>query len=199
MINENNKHSWCVNAFHGMSANNNGTTKMCCMIDNREETHRLGETTIQEAFNKPIFIEIRETLESGVRHSNCRRCWEEEEVGRKSKRLRDNEKYMYALKRGAAPFEGLAKFELNLGNTCNLKCRTCGPISSSAWVQEAFDTRLNQQFATLKDLSARMKIYYQTYDDESPFWDDLEANLHTIKQFDFYGGEPFMSKKTWKT
>jgi MoaA/NifB/PqqE/SkfB family radical SAM enzyme len=43
-----------------------------------------------------------------------------------------------------------------------------------------------------------MKRYHQHYDDESPFWDDLEANLETIKQFDFYGGEPFMSKKMWR-
>jgi sulfatase maturation enzyme AslB (radical SAM superfamily) len=43
-----------------------------------------------------------------------------------------------------------------------------------------------------------MKAYHQHYDDESPFWDDLENNLSTIKQFDFYGGEPFMSKKMWR-
>jgi hypothetical protein len=29
-------------------------------------------------------------------------------------------------------------------------------------------------------------------------WDDLANNLDTIKQFDFYGGEPFMSKKMWE-
>jgi len=32
MINENNKHSWCVNAEHAISGNNEGTTKICCMI-----------------------------------------------------------------------------------------------------------------------------------------------------------------------
>jgi MoaA/NifB/PqqE/SkfB family radical SAM enzyme len=43
-----------------------------------------------------------------------------------------------------------------------------------------------------------MKKYHQWYDEDSPFWDDLENNLSTIKQFDFYGGEPFMSKKMWR-
>jgi sulfatase maturation enzyme AslB (radical SAM superfamily) len=37
-----------------------------------------------------------------------------------------------------------------------------------------------------------------TYDEDSDFWPDLEENLHTIRQFDFYGGEPFMSKKMWR-
>ena len=31
MINENNKHSWCVNADHAMSGDNTGQTKICCM------------------------------------------------------------------------------------------------------------------------------------------------------------------------
>jgi MoaA/NifB/PqqE/SkfB family radical SAM enzyme len=48
-----------------------------------------------------------------------------------------------------------------------------------------------------KQYALEMKKYHQTYDDESPFWDDLVANLGTVKQFDFYGGEPFMSKKMW--
>jgi len=30
------------------------------------------------------------------------------------------------------------------------------------------------------------------------FWDDIQQHLGTIKQFDFYGGEPFLSKKMWQ-
>jgi sulfatase maturation enzyme AslB (radical SAM superfamily) len=48
---------------------------------------------------------------------------------------------------------------------------------------------------TYKDYAIEMKKYHQTYDEDSPFWDDLANNLSTIKQFDFYGGEPFLSKK----
>ena len=44
-----------------------------------------------------------------------------------------------------------------------------------------------------------MRKYHQTYDDDSTFWYDLEQNLPSIRQLDFYGGEPFMSKKMWKT
>lgn len=36
-----------------------------------------------------------------------------------------------------------------------------------------------------------------TYDDDSAFWVDLENNLDDLTQLDFYGGEPFMSKKMW--
>ena len=37
-----------------------------------------------------------------------------------------------------------------------------------------------------------------SYDDESPFWVDIQQHLATVKQFDFYGGEPFLSKKMWQ-
>ena len=199
MINETNKHSWCVNADHAMSANNNGTTKICCMIGNKE-VMAIGTNTIEENFNKPEFIAIRNDLQNGVRNSNCSWCWQEEDSGRKSKRLRDNEKYLGHLQSGGEPFIGLAKFELNLGNTCNLKCRTCAPHSSSQWVKEYFDIYESKRYQNdYKKFTIEMKKYHQTYDDESPFWQDLVDHLPNIKQLDFYGGEPFMSKKMWRT
>lgn len=198
MISEKNRHSWCVNADHAMSGNNNGTTKICCMIKN-EEIMSLGTNTIQENFNKNKFIEIRNALQEGVRHKDCEWCWQEEDAGRKSKRMRDNEKYLGHLQRGGEPFVGLAKFELNLGNTCNLRCRTCAPYSSSQWMREQFDLYEHKNYSnSFKIYSEKMKRYHQTYDDDSPFWPDLENNLSTIRQLDFYGGEPFLSNKMWR-
>lgn len=203
MMNENNKNTWCVNAFHAMSGNNTGSTKICCMcrdIKYKMEEHFLGKETIEENFNQEHFVKVRTALEAGVRHINCELCWQEEDAGRKSKRLRDNESYLTYLKHGKKPFEGLAKFELNLGNTCNLKCRTCDTHSSSQWIRDRYDTdtAISNYYPTFKIYSDEMKKYHMTYDDESPFWQDLENNLGTIRQFDFYGGEPFMSKKMWR-
>jgi MoaA/NifB/PqqE/SkfB family radical SAM enzyme len=198
MINENNKNSWCINADHAMSANNDGTTKICCMIKNFEKM-AVGSNSIQENFSKFKFIEIRNALQNGIRHEDCSLCWEEEDAGRKSKRLRDNEKYLSYLDSGGEPFVGLAKFELNLGNTCNLRCRTCAPYSSSQWVKEQFDIYEKEKWqGNFKVFADKMKKYHMTYDDESNFWPDLIENLSTIKQFDFYGGEPFMSNKMWR-
>jgi organic radical activating enzyme len=198
MINDKNKDTWCVNADHAMSGNNTGSTKICCMYRNENLRHFLGEHTIDKNFNQKIFKIAREELGNGIRHSHCSWCFEEEDAGRKSKRVRDNEKYLGALARGEEPFTGLAKFELNLGNTCNLKCRTCAPHSSSTWMQEYYDVYEHKNYKTFKDYGIEMRKYHQWYDDESPFWDDLEKNLETIRQFDFYGGEPFMSNKMWR-
>ena len=204
MINDNNKHSWCVNAFHSMSANNDGSTKMCCMIDDAyndmsyNKIYFVGKSSIKDNFNNSLSNAIRNDLENGLRNRACRQCWEEEDGGRKSKRQRDNERYHHEIEwKGRTPYTGLAKFELNLGNTCNIKCRTCHPSISSTWMKEGYDLDHKEKM-TYKQYADGMKKYHQQYDEDSPFWDDLAGNLETIKQFDFYGGEPFLSKKMWE-
>lgn len=205
MLNENNKHSWCVNAEHGMSANNDGSTKMCCMIqdsyNNMLKDNKpmfIGVSSILENFNNPASLAIRQNLQNGIRDNACKWCWQEEDSGRKSKRMRDNERYEHEVTYdGRKPFNGLAKLELNLGNNCNIKCRTCHPSISSMWMKEAYDLD-HKTVISFKDYSNNMKKYHQQYDDDSSFWDDLIGNLSTIKQFDFYGGEPFLSKKMWE-
>lgn len=196
MINETNKNSWCVNAFHGLSGNNDGTTKMCCMYMSENHSQTLGRQSLLQHFEKPEFLEVRQDLQNGIRHKNCRLCWEEEDSGRTSKRMRDNKKYQkYILEN--QPYDGLAYLELNLGNNCNLACRTCGPAISSGWMKEDYDTN-HIKISTYKDYARRMKRYHQSYAEDSIFWDELKEQLPKVRQFDFYGGEPFMNKKMWE-
>lgn len=194
MLDEQNKNSWCVNAFHGMSGNNDGTTKLCCMYRPAvtDPTLMLGKQTIEEHFNNKIFQLVRNDLNFGIRNSRCDYCWNEEDAGRKSKRMRDNEKHS----RRSVPYNNLAYLELNLGNTCNISCRTCNPYISSGWMKEAYETSNTE--ITYKEFSQQFKKFHQSYDAESPFWEELKIQLPNIKQFDFYGGEPFMSKKMWE-
>ena len=204
MIDEKNKDSWCVNAFHSMSANNDGSTKMCCMIDasynklTNSSDFSIGKRSIKDNFNNIAAKKIRENLKNGIRDKSCSLCWQEEDSNRKSKRLRDNEKYLHGIQWNKDnEYNGIAKFELNLGNTCNIKCRTCGPAISSQWLKEEYDLK-HKNNISFKEYSDQMKKYHQNYDDDSPFWIDIIDNLPTIRQFDFYGGEPFLSKKMWE-
>jgi MoaA/NifB/PqqE/SkfB family radical SAM enzyme len=178
-----------------MSGNNDGTTKLCCMYKADELNDPklvLGEQPIDEHFNSRVFKLVREDLDSGVRNRRCNYCWSEEDAGRKSKRMRDNEKYS----RRTQPYKDLAYLELNLGNTCNISCRTCNPYISSGWMKEAYET--GNTGGTYKEFAQMFKKFHQSYDEESPFWEDLKSKLDDIKQLDFYGGEPFMSKKMWE-
>lgn len=211
MINDNNKDTWCVNAEHALAGNNDGTTKICCMIDQTSQTSMrgnliastripvLGVDSIEDHFNRQEFVSVRQALGKGQRHPACTHCWQEEDANRKSKRQRDNERYLHEMKWGSREeYKGLTKIELNLGNLCNIKCRTCHPAISSKWMKEYHEVYEAKNGSLYKDWSETMKRYHQSYDNESPFWPDIETHLSTLKQFDFYGGEPFLSEKMWK-
>ena len=195
---EDSKDTWCVNAFHRLCGMNDGTTKICCMYEMtpNKKYPIVGKSPLSHTMIFGEFMEVREALSNGQKHDACRRCWKEEDAGRESNRVRDNKVYFESdVKYKPA---SLAKIELNLGNTCNIKCRTCAPSSSSTWMKEEHETKYSK--VPYKDWveNGYLSRFYKHYAEDSPFWEDIEENLHTIKQFDFYGGEPFMSKKMWK-
>ena len=191
-MNHTNKHTWCIDAFHGLSAVNDGRTRPCCMYklpsQDSSKVMKLGQTPLLDHFNRQEFVELREALSNGIRHTGCDRCWQEEDAGRESKRLRDNKKWNNQ--------QGLVFVDLSLGNTCNIKCRTCSPHASSQWSQETYDTKYisivpkDQYFKEIRKFS-------KSYEDDSPFWRELEDSLSTIRHLEFYGGEPLLSKKMW--
>lgn len=186
-----NKKTWCINAFHSLSASNDGTTRPCCMYVSQNPTAKyvLGDKTIEQHLNHPERLQLKDDCNNDVRNPGCIRCWEEEDGGGESKRIRDNKRFDNQ--------EGLVYFEASLGNQCNIRCRTCGPHSSSQWIDEGFTTQYNKIFS-IKDYNSHIKKFYKSFEDDSSFWPDLESHLDTIKHLEFYGGEPFMSKKMWR-
>lgn len=186
-----------------MSVSTDGATKMCCMVDHdynhmtQTQDYSVGVRSLQENFNNSAAQEIRQALNSGVRHPACSTCWREEDSGRSSKRVRDNQ----ILTKEPNLYQDLAKLELNLGNICNIKCKTCAPSVSSQWLPEAYyQVSLTDQnmYSTVKDFANEYKKYSQSFDDASPFWQDLEQHLPNIREFNFYGGEPFLSRRMWE-
>lgn len=186
----------CVNANNGLRVYNDGTAMLCCMskdhlTDQNGKVASVRTHGFQEIMNGRKAIEIREDLKNGVRHSNCQRCWNEEDAGLISKRLRDNKTFEFD--------EGnsdLKIVELNLGTTCNLKCRICGPWSSSQWNKEFI--MIKQWKGSEADYKNWLYDLNHSYDDDSKFWEELKNNISTIERIEMYGGEPFMVKKQWE-
>ena len=106
--------TWCINAFHSLSSANDGITRPCCMYKRPTDgTLKLGQTPLLDHFNSEEFIELRNALINDERHPNCHRCWQEEDAGRDSKRIRDNRKWN-------GTQQGLVYVDLSLGNTVTL-------------------------------------------------------------------------------
>ena len=184
-----NTKTWCVNAFHALTVNTDGSAKTCCMATSDIPEKKVRVYKLTELFNDTHLEKIRDDLNQGIRNSNCDRCWEEEDAGRKSKRLRDNEHYEFQ------DVKSLRILELNLGNTCNIKCRTCSPWNSSQWIKEKYE--IEKPNVSYGSFLSRFKVLHESFDDDALMWESLEEILPNLVQMDFYGGEPFLIKKQW--
>jgi sulfatase maturation enzyme AslB (radical SAM superfamily) len=136
--------------------------------------------------------EFRNTLLSGGQPEGCNACWSEEASGKQSKRQRENSRW-------GTNFTTVPRsLDLKLGNTCNLKCRICGPTSSSQWIKEheavsGGSLLKNLAISVRPSATQRMIMQWPEYNDR--FWTDLELLLPTVELFEIYGGEPFLSKR----
>jgi MoaA/NifB/PqqE/SkfB family radical SAM enzyme len=198
MINEKNKHTWCINAENSLTVGTNGDVRICCMVESplKDENgidFNVESTSLQEIFRSPSLERVRENLRNGIRDGGCKKCWEEEDTGRSSKRVRD-------LKfKSFDKINELTILELNLGNTCNVKCRTCGPWSSSQWIREYYETKYkDKDKVSWEGFLKTQTRYTSLYEKDSLFWDSVYAAAPTIEYLDFYGGEPFLIKKQWE-
>ncbi len=94
--------------------------------------------------------------------------------------------------------------EVSFSNTCNFKCSYCSPMFSSKWMEEierfgGYPTSTN--FNDLTWVRETNQLPYK-HSEENPYvksfwnwWPDLYNDLHTFR---ITGGEPLLSKDTWK-
>ena len=196
----------CINVYKGIRCTNSGHMGICCksemlLTDSNGKYCQIDTHNFMDAMHSQLAVEIREALDNGIRHPNCKKCWDEEDDGFPSKRILDNNR---ALQNWGQEFidDGVVEpvfVELNLGSFCNLKCRTCGPWSSSRWIQEEFDLlQLRGENINREDYMKKAKTWQGNYSEDSPAWENIRSNLSSYKEIDIYGGEPFLVARQWE-
>ena len=142
--------SFCPLPWINLSTNPIGEVVTCCRAgaegtatkENGEKV-LLHQDSINDALNSNTFKEIRLKMLQGKFPKACYDCYFQDRSGVDSFRqrsLRDCEFSLEDAKSitkedGTIPIN-LHHIELRPGNTCNLKCVTCNPISSSKWNEE---------------------------------------------------------------
>ena len=187
----------CINATNGLRAYNDGTVMLCCMstealTDKSGDVASVRDTPIDDIRNGTKAVEIASALARGEKHPNCDRCWKEEDAGLQSKRLRDNDTFKHVTDDDTT----LKVVELNLGTTCNLKCRICGPWSSSQWNKEFI--QLGQWPGPADEYKKWLYRLNHSYDEDSLFWEEFKTQLPYLEKIEMYGGEPMLVKKQWE-
>jgi len=180
----------CILPWIHLETTATGSIKPCCLFDGNIEINgkpaSLNVHTVDEIWNSDFMNNLREEFINGEKPVGCRACWQQETVGKASKRIVSNEKFSHHLGRYQKSLEYPVYLDLKLGTTCNLKCRSCSTYSSSKWADD-------EQKLYGKTFNINLHSYW--IDEDSQFWKEIEQILPTIEQFDFTGGEPFLIKK----
>ena len=172
-----------------------GTARPCCLAresikDQTGTDMQISKHGIIEMFDSLYMQQIRQTMLAGGKPETCKLCWDEESVGRKSKRLSSIEKFKFTPDINTKP--SLSFIDLKLGNQCNLKCRMCGSWSSSSWAEEEI---------AIDGDNSRAAVWLaqgQWPNESEKFWDDLEQVMPHILYMEITGGEPLMIKNHYR-
>jgi len=177
---------FCPLPFLGIEATPMGKARACCISTENIPDIDLRNNTLSEAFDSAYMQNLRQRFVAGEQPENCVRCWDEEAVGRTSKRMHTLEKYKSVNIVPSITDPRIQTLDLKLGNICNLKCRICGSHSSSKWAAEEIAMYDKNQ-------TARDNLANGRWVRESPrFWQDLDVVLKDIKFIELTGGEPFL-------
>lgn len=135
----------CFAPWHSMLIRFNGD-----IVPDGVYTNRYGNILTQELpdiLNSPISIATKESIRNGNLPSECSQCNKKEAVVGHSRRMffKDILNPMLDnidLLNYTNNYHDIRFLEFNMSNICNLKCRMCNGISSSAWVKE--EIKLNE-------------------------------------------------------
>lgn len=188
---------FCVLPWISLETSPIGTIRPCCLAD--EEIKKpngtkfnLIEDHLIEAQNSDYMQDLRDQFLRGHCPSTCRKCWDEENAGRTSKRMHTLERlkpYVENMHLWSADAGDLLFLDLKLGNICNLKCRICGSWSSSTFAAEEIKFSNGPEFH--RDMN-RMGAWPR---ENEHFWKELDFLSSELCYLEFTGGEPFMIKE----
>jgi sulfatase maturation enzyme AslB (radical SAM superfamily) len=159
--------------------------------DNTGKKFELATADFADIQNSNHMRSLREEFLAGQRPETCRKCWNEEDAGRTSKRMHTLDRLKHSLDNAwTTDAKPLTFLDLKLGNICNLKCRICGSWSSSQFAGEeiSFTPRAEQK----SSLAYQMLRAGAWPKDNDHFWSEINSVLEHIRYIEFTGGEPFM-------
>jgi MoaA/NifB/PqqE/SkfB family radical SAM enzyme len=188
---------FCILPWISIEASPIGTVRPCCLADEEivdDEGNKFELTTANfaDVQNSRHMRSLREQFLAEKRPQTCRKCWNEERGGRTSKRMHtlDRLKHSIADTEWTADAKPLMFLDLKLGNICNLKCRICGPWSSSqSAAEEIAWTPREEQKQTYAYQMMRAGAWPR---ENTQFWQQIDSVLTDIRYIEFTGGEPFM-------
>lgn len=189
----------------------NGTTHSC----HHPVAHKVGLEEIQRNYSalhnsNQKKLARREMLEN-KRPMECNYCWnvEDNSTSFSDRTFKSSEPwsepYFDEISKSHWRDDYNPKYvEVNFSNTCNFKCAYCSPTYSSKWMEEINEFggyNLSLEYNGIEEMKRNKTVPYK-HSEENPyvdaFWKWWPDMYHSLDTFRITGGEPLLSKDTWK-
>jgi MoaA/NifB/PqqE/SkfB family radical SAM enzyme/SAM-dependent methyltransferase len=233
----------CIVPWTNLAIGPDGRATFCCdvpeplTVDGRRGS--VYRDSLDDLWNAREVVQVRAAMSRGEKPTTCRVCWEREAAGGVSRRLLTNT--LYRRLGGRLAIDGLSLegaesgyrlerrpdwFILEMGNVCDLKCRSCNSLSSSRIaadaVQQAWnasepsdklrlvaigdDDKPGQAAAPRDDKLKRIGQHRRLVPANTTAWfEDVDAVADMIASgadgnamLSLMGGEPFLIDSTWR-
>lgn len=167
--------NYCPEIYHGLFVDRWNDTHVriapCC------QAHSAIEKVKEFSFeHSPHLSKLRKQFDQGIKPAECKRCWDAEHVGLKSRRQSALEFSPAADKQ--IQLQGL---DHNATWACNSACIMCNPVNSSMWANELdFNktqlTQIGRKFQKNNNFESKL-------------------NFDHIQKLHFNGGEPLLNSE----
>lgn len=181
------------------------------IVNKNGEPYLLQNHDPKALWNSEGMRKIRRQMWEGKRLSQCRHCYYQESVNRKSYRQRSNEEWLKHSKVRKIISESVKNdfyvqndplyIDLRPGNLCNLRCRMCNPGNSSkieAEWKQLKDNRSFQEAIGGRSSMFKNKKKETPWEKKEDFWKSLGDWMESLTKLYLTGGEPTLIGNNWK-
>ena len=172
---------FCYSPWSNIDFSPTGVITPCCKFQTKyyNKIHNINQDSIANYATSDFLKQVKTEFTNGKWPVGCERCQIEEQNGIESKRQLDNIRWKDHYQNYKLTENNFITASIAFGNTCNLKCITCGPGSSSKWYNEAKD---------IYNITVKHHKFFK-----EDFATDFVNNAPDIIHIDIPGGEPFLS------
>jgi radical SAM protein with 4Fe4S-binding SPASM domain len=190
-----NSKTFCIMPWVHFHVTQYGTVTPCCQAPWQEDQAfgNINEQSIKEIWQGEKIKKFRKTILEGKIDKRCESCFIREKDGFTSLRKITNEKYNHkhdlvlaTNKLGEIGNAMPIYFDIRFSNVCNLRCRICGPWSSSSWFNDAIKLGMIKEDA---------KALTYSFSNVELFFKQLDEMIDSIEEIYFAGGEPIVMEE----
>lgn len=189
--------AFCIMPFVHLHITHDGAVTPCCQAPTAAALSfgNINQQSIESIWNGPGLQQFRSRMHAGQRDERCHGCYSKEADGWVSLRSITNHKYADQIPRlrsgplAAAPVPAPIYVDVRFSNYCNFRCRICGPVSSSAWHQDA---------VALGWVAPGSPARSKCADDPAQLWRQLRQLAPNLQEVYFAGGEPMLMEEHYQ-